>query len=140
MKSYSQSEIERFAKIINVNKSVIDKLSNVERVDAIEAFKKGNKIHIKKENRGKFTDYCGGKVTSECIQRGKNSPDPKIRKRATFAANVRKFKHQNGGTLSQKDKDILWLFNEKFGANSSKDEYFDYWKFQKGSPEVNNFF
>ena len=57
--------------------------------------KKGgkNKIHIKKENRGKFTEYCGGKVTSECIQRGKNSPNPVIRKRATFAANVRKFKH-----------------------------------------------
>ena len=99
MKSYSQSEIERFAKIINANKSVIDKLSNVERVDAIEAFKKGNKIHIKKENRGKFTDYCGGKVTSECIQRGKNSSDPKIRRRATFAANVRKFKHQSVGIL-----------------------------------------
>ena len=102
MKSYSQSEIEGFAKIINANKSVIDKLSNVERVDAIEAFKKGNKIHIKKENRGKFTDYCGGKVTSECIQRGKNSPDPKIRKRATFAANVRKFKHQSGGILEDR--------------------------------------
>ncbi|MGM9531677.1 hypothetical protein [Intestinibacter sp.] len=57
--------------------------------------KKGgkNKIHIKKENRGKFTEYCGGKVTSECIQRGKNSSNPVIRKRATFAANVRKFKH-----------------------------------------------
>ena len=102
MKSYSQSEIERFAKIINVNKSVIDKLSNVERVDAIEAFKKGNKIHIKKENRGKFTDYCGGKVTSECIQRGKNSSDPKIRKRATFAANARKWKHQSGGILEDR--------------------------------------
>ena len=102
MKSYSQSEIERFAKIINVNKSVIDKLSNVERVDAIEAFKKGNKIHIKKENRGKFTDYCGGKVTSECIQRGKNSSDPKIRKRATFAANVRTWKHQSGGILEDR--------------------------------------
>lgn len=102
MKSYSQSEIERFAKIINANKSVIDKLSNVERVDAIEAFKKGNKIHIKKENRGKFTDYCGGKVTSECIQRGKNSLDPKIRKRATFAANARKWKHQSGGILEDR--------------------------------------
>ena len=32
MKSYSQSEIERFAKIINANKSVIDKLSNVDIV------------------------------------------------------------------------------------------------------------
>ena len=102
MKSYSQSEIERFAKIINANKSVMDKLSNVERVDAIEAFKKGNKIHIKKENRGKFTDYCGGKVTSECIQRGKNSSDPKIRKRATFAANARKWKHQSGGILEDR--------------------------------------
>lgn len=57
----------------------------------IEMFKKGHKIHIKKANRGKFTDYCGGKVTSECIRRGKNSPDPKIRKRATFAANARKW-------------------------------------------------
>lgn len=61
--------------------------------EVIEIFKKGNKIHIKKANRGKFTDYCGGKVTSECISRGKNSPDPKIRKRATFAANARKWKH-----------------------------------------------
>lgn len=56
-------------------------------------FKKGGKVHIKKENRGKFTDYCGGKVTSECIARGKASPNPAIRKRATFAANARKWKH-----------------------------------------------
>lgn len=102
MRKYNQSEIEKFTKIINDNKSVIDKLSRVERVDAIEAFKKGNKIHIKKENRGKFTDYCGGKVTSECIQRGKNSSDPKIRKRATFAANARKWKHQSGGILEDR--------------------------------------
>lgn len=57
------------------------------------------KIHIKKSNRGKFTDYCGGKVTSECIQRGKNSPNPDIRKRATFAANARKWKHEKGGAF-----------------------------------------
>ena len=53
------------------------------------SLRKGGKIHIKKENRGKFTDYCGGKVTSECIARGKRSPNPAIRKRATFAANSR---------------------------------------------------
>jgi hypothetical protein len=47
-------------------------------------------IHIKKANRGKFTSYCGGKVTSECIARGKHSSNPAIRKRATFAANARK--------------------------------------------------
>lgn len=64
--------------------------------------KKGSKIHIKKENRGKFTDYCGGKVTSECISRGKNSPDPKIRKRATFAANSRLWarKRLYGGVIN----------------------------------------
>lgn len=61
--------------------------------------KNGAEIHIKKSNRGKFTSYCGGKVTDECIRRGKNSSDPKIRKRATFAANVRKWKHQNGGKI-----------------------------------------
>ena len=65
----------------------------------MEYFKKGGGIHIKKENREKFTDYCGGKVTSECIAKGKKSPNAAIRKRATFAANARKWKHQTGGTL-----------------------------------------
>lgn len=63
------------------------------------SFKKGGNIHIKKKNRGKFTEYCGGKVTEECIDKGKKSSDSKIRKRATFAANARKWKHENGGIL-----------------------------------------
>ena len=67
-------------------------------LDQIPILKKG-RIHIKKKNRGKFTDYCGGKVTEECIAKGKNSKDPKIRKRATFAANARRWKHENGGIL-----------------------------------------
>lgn len=53
--------------------------------------KKGSKIHIKKENRGKFTSYCGGKVTNECIRRAKASGNPTLVKRATFAANARKW-------------------------------------------------
>ena len=56
-------------------------------------------IKIKKSNRGKFTSYCGGEVTSACIQKGKNSSDPAVRKRATFAANARKWKHQIGGKI-----------------------------------------
>lgn len=63
-------------------------------------FKDGGGIHIKKKNRGKFTEYCGGKVTSECIARGKRSSSPTIRKRATFAANARKWKHEDGGPLN----------------------------------------
>lgn len=65
----------------------------------IPYFKNGHKIHIKKSNRGKFTEYCNGKVTDECIQRGKNSKDPKIRKRATFAANARHWSKKDGGTF-----------------------------------------
>ena len=68
-------------------------------VSTINTFAKGGGIHIKKKNRGKFTDYCGGKVTSECIARGKRSSSPTIRKRATFAANARKWKHEDGGPL-----------------------------------------
>lgn len=62
-------------------------------------FASGGKIHIKKANRGKFTKYCGGKVTSECIAKGKRSSDPAVRKRATFAANARKWHHAFGGEL-----------------------------------------
>lgn len=69
----------------------------------IDIFRNGSGIHIKKANRGKFTDYCGGKVTSECIQKGKHSSDPAVRKRATFAANARKWKHKEGGIVKGKE-------------------------------------
>lgn len=58
----------------------------------LEYFKKGG-INIKKSTRGSFTEYCGGKVTQECIEKGKNSPSASIRKKAVFADNARKFKH-----------------------------------------------
>ena len=67
--------------------------------NVVEKFKKGYKIHIKESQKGSFTKYCGGNVTNECIQKGKNSSDPKIRKKATFAANARKWKHQQGGIV-----------------------------------------
>jgi hypothetical protein len=51
------------------------------------------KIEIKKKNKGKFTEYCKGKVTNECIRKAKNSGNPKLIKRAVFAENVRKWKH-----------------------------------------------
>jgi len=53
-------------------------------------YKKGG-IHIKPENKGKFTAYCDGKVTGECIEKGLNSPSATIRKRANFARNARKW-------------------------------------------------
>lgn len=86
------------------------------KMNLIDFLKKGSGIHIKKENRGKFTDYCGGKVTSECIAKGKSSSNPTIRKRATFAANARKWKHEKGGELIKKAQEGTKLnFGQKVG-------------------------
>lgn len=81
----------------------MDRINNL--VEHLKSLKKGGKspIHIKESQKGSFTKYCKGKVTNECIQKGKNSPDPKIRKKATFAANSRswskKRKHSIGGNI-----------------------------------------
>ncbi len=52
-------------------------------------------IKIKKSNRGKFTQYCRRNgysgVTAACIAKGKRSPNPTTRKRATFAESARKW-------------------------------------------------
>ena len=63
-------------------------------------YKSGGSIHIKKKNIGSFTRYCKGKVTEECIRKGKNSSNPTTRKRANFAANARKWKHKEGGKIN----------------------------------------
>ena len=65
----------------------------------IPIFKQGG-IHIKKKNRGKFTEYCNGKVTQKCIDKAKRSGTKKLVKRAVFAENSRKWKHQKGGVIS----------------------------------------
>lgn len=81
------------------NKGKLTSLPNSFESSELNTFAKGGKIHIKPENRGKFTKYCGGKVTSECIAKGKRSSNPAVRKRATFAANARKWHHAFGGDL-----------------------------------------
>jgi len=75
----------------------------------LQSLKKGGKpkIHIKESQKGSFTRYCNGKVTNECIQRGKNSPDPKIRRKAVFAQNARRWKHANGGNIPN------WFINHE---------------------------
>ena len=82
-----------------MSKYKISSMPNSFETPELDVFAKGGKIHIKKANKGKFTDYCGGKVTSECIARGKRSKSAAVRKRATFAANARKWHHALGGYL-----------------------------------------
>ena len=96
----------------NENRNLIELIKNFDAKTCYESiqkyrlggyliFKDGGKpkIHIKKKNRGKFTDYCGGKVTDACIRRAKASGNPTLVKRATFAQNARHFKHRSGGQI-----------------------------------------
>ena len=74
-------------------------------VQAANIAKDGGGIHIKEKNKGKFTEYCGGKVTEACIRKGKNSSNPTTRKRATFAQNARNW-NAFGGWLNTQGGDF----------------------------------
>lgn len=98
--SYELAKEDLYNKQLNaMSKYKMSSMPNSFGTPELAMFAKGGKIHIKKANRGKFTDYCGGKVTSECIARGKRSKSAAVRKRATFAANARKWHHAFGGYL-----------------------------------------
>ena len=77
----------------------IDQKKQGGKMNILEFLKNGSGIYIKEKNKGKFTSYCGGKVTDECIRKAKASGNPTLVKRATFAANARKWKHKNGGII-----------------------------------------
>ena len=124
--NFNKNQLSNFIKILQDNNQIISNVFSNNSYNEIDMFKKGNKIKIKKQNRGKFTEYCGGNVTQECIQRGKNSPDPKIRKRATFAANSRKWKHASGGRLDEINNNPafnLVKFVDPTGISSYYDVY-----------------
>ena len=97
------------------------------KMNILELLKNGSGIHIKEKNKGKFTSYCGGKVTDECIQKGKNSSNLAIRKRATFAANARKWKHKEGGIIKAGDG----LSTSLLGLLPGVGTYQDYKEFEK---------
>lgn len=65
--------------------------------DQIDLYKKGSKIHIKKENRGKFTAAANraGMGVQEYASKVLRDPNasPQLKKRANFARNAKKWKH-----------------------------------------------
>jgi hypothetical protein len=71
-------------------------------------------IHIKKSHEGRFTAWK--KRTGETTEEGKHSSNPKIRKEATFAANVAKWSHkrQAGGSL-----EIPYEYQPRLGASKN---------------------
>lgn len=67
-------------------------------------FSKGGSIHIKPENKGKFTETKRrtGKTTEELT----HSSNPLTRKRAIFAQNAKKWHHAFGGELNTQGGDF----------------------------------
>lgn len=106
-----------------MSKYKMSSMPNSFETPKLAVFAKGGKIHIKKANRGKFTDYCGGKVTSECIARGKKSSSPAVRKRATFAANARKWKHADGGPINMLYNGVMSPFGNRFDDGGKLNSY-----------------
>lgn len=78
-----------------------------------KVFAKGGKIHINPKNRGKFnaTKKRTGKTTEELT----HSKNPLTRKRAIFALNSRKWRHDYGGYLNNDN-----LFAEGGDQNINK--------------------
>jgi len=89
--NYKFSEREQFDKVVVTRSIVPDLILRKNWGNKRIYRKKEGGIHIKPENKGKFTDYCGGKVTGDCIEKGLDSPSATIRKRANFARNARKW-------------------------------------------------
>lgn len=82
------------------NIGLTDKLINAAQfiddfATPVDKFANGGKIHIKKKNKGKFnaTKKRTGKTTEELT----HSKNPLTRKRAIFAQNAAKWRHEFGG-------------------------------------------
>ena len=76
--------------------------------DLIYILKKGGSIHIKKKNRGKFTESAkragmGVQEYARHVLANKDKYSSTLVKRANFARNAKKFKHEDGGILKALD-------------------------------------
>lgn len=76
-------------------------------LEEIPILKKGG-IHIKKKNRGKFTESAkragmGVQEFARHVLANKDKYSSTLVKRANFARNSKKFKHENGGILKAQE-------------------------------------
>jgi len=117
--SFIDTKRTTFGKVMDIALPTLDTGMAIAGAGGFEKKAKAG-IYIKPENRGKFTKYCGGKVTSECIQRGLKSKSAAVRKRANFARNARKWKKGENGLYVGKDPEFI--FKDKYNTLLSKDE------------------
>jgi len=66
---------------------------------ANKRYLKDSRKPVRRKSQGSFTSFCGGRITSKCIDRGLNSNDPAIRSGAVLAKRVM----QQGGAVQPLD-------------------------------------
>ena len=101
--NFVQNSIYNNADNIGINQ-MQNLLSNYAAFGGPLLYSKGGSIHIKPENRGKFTETKRrtGKTTEELT----HSSNPLTRKRAIFAQNAKKWHHAFGGELNTNGGDF----------------------------------
>ena len=81
----TESDIERLVKKILAEESINEKKGE-------KFIQKVQKSIEKRGTEGSFREYCGGEVTKACIEKGLNSKDPSIVKKANYAKNIGGYK------------------------------------------------
>lgn len=110
----------------------------------ISYLKKGGGIHIKKKNRGKFTESAkrAGKSVQEHARDVVNDPNATTlqKRRAQFALNAKKFKHQYGGSIKPSFEEWIAMIPPHKVDLSSNSQY-DYRVAYKYAPweELENY-
>ena len=94
---YSQNQLSKFTQFMK-------DVSQLENPLNVEFYKKGNKIQIKKKNKGKFTESAnragmGVQEFASHVLANKDKYSTTLIKRANFARNSKTWKHKRGGVL-----------------------------------------
>lgn len=95
---YTQNQLTKFSQFFKDNSQLKLPLKLENYSDPIELYKKGHKIRIKKENRGKFTESAkkagmGVQEFASHVLSNKNRYSTTLVKRANFAKNAKSFNH-----------------------------------------------
>lgn len=93
-----------FTKGFNAGNDILDFTNTEREVSDMNEYKNGGSIHIKKKNKGKFTESAkkagmGVQEYARHVLANKERYSPTLVKRANFARNATKFKHDLGGFL-----------------------------------------
>ena len=126
-------KLNQFKQNFIEDEEVADQMAIMEAISKeVPEFKNGGwmqkarKSMKRKGTVGKFTDYCGGKVTNDCIERGLNSPNETVRKRAAFAKAARtvaRNRSQWGGSVSPRESRDIPMAQTGFSYNPYQHMY-----------------